>query len=93
MAFNEDLTIFFADFGVVAIYNGESAKVIFDMPDIINNIGDQMISADYTVLFNSTNFTGIKYADQITVNGVNYTVNDVLKVGDGKLSQLGLSKV
>ena len=83
---SEDLDGFLADFGVDATFNAETAKVIFDMPDLLA-MNNDVISAAYTITFKSSCFPNIGYGSPIVVNGGNYKVNTVMKIDDGAFTK------
>lgn len=91
MAFNEDLSGFFAqaDFAVSATFTpqlgvAETASVIFDSPsDAL--FGGDMIFTDYNMTYRASDLPNIVAGDSGTVNGVDYTVREVRLTGDGKL--------
>ena len=90
MAFIEDIDVFFADFSVIAIFSGESANVILDMPEQV--IGE-VISAEYQITYKTGNFAELGYGDTITVDSIDYKVDEVMKQDDGKITIATLSKV
>ena len=92
MAFSENLDAFLADFGVVAIYNAETAKVIFDLPDQI--VAGDVVSADYQITYKTGSFSAtLMYAAAITVDGQAYTVGHTALISDGRFTVTSLNKV
>ena len=89
---NEDLSLFFRDFAVIAIYGGEQADVILDSPDQVF-VGDDIISADYQMTYPATALKALKYNDLITVDCAEYRVNSVQAIEDGRLKVARLSKL
>jgi hypothetical protein len=89
MAITENLDSFLADFGVVATYGSESAKVIFDTPDQI--IAGEVISAQYAITYKTGVFATIKYNDSIVVNGTTYTAGSKQLLDDGAFTKLDLN--
>lgn len=90
MAIDEDMDAFFADFSVVATFSGQSANVILDTPEQI--IGDT-ISAEYQITYKTGLFPTLTYSSAIVVDSVDYTVREVMKQDDGKITIATLSKV
>lgn len=91
MAFAENTNLFFADFGVPAVFGIYSSNVIFDRPDvdIFNGLG---IAADYAIHFPTNSLPGIKRGDSVTVAGAAYNVIEVRILDDGAISMAGLEK-
>ena len=92
MALTEDLSIFFEDFGVSCTAGAITALGILDMPTQVV-AGDMVLSTDYTLTARFADFGGLVYGDPITVDGVNYQVREVRQLDDGKLCEIGLSKL
>ncbi len=93
MAFAEDLVAFFseADFALPATYGAQTASVILDQPDE-QILSGAVLSREYAITYRSTQLTGLKSDDAITVDGVAYTVREVLALGDGKIMLATLRK-
>ena len=82
VAFVEDRTAFFADFGITATVGAESALVILDEPD--HEIMHGMVATTaYAMTFDAAHFTALKYGDTVTINAVAYTVINVNNQTDG----------
>ncbi len=90
--FSEDLSVFFNDFAVNATFGAETQKVLADLPDEIFS-GDQIVSGKYKITYQTGFFNGLKHGSAITVDSVNYTVNEVTAIDDGALTEAYLSKV
>lgn len=90
MAITEDLDSFLKDFGTDATFGAETAKVIFDQPDVI--LDTLVVSASYIITYKTGVFAGMKYGDDITIDGQGYTVDVIQKMGDGKFTTASLSK-
>lgn len=90
MAVTEDLALFFADFGVDAVFGADTAVVLLDKPDA-DVFDGQIIANDPVITFATTDLTGLVRGSAITVDGVGYTVRDVNLVDDGKLSKARLA--
>jgi hypothetical protein len=87
MAFVEDMSLYFADFGVPAIYGGQSATVIIDKPDseVFDN---QVIVGDATMTYVTGDLVGLKTGDVVTVDSIDYKVtHPPMALDDGKLMQ------
>jgi len=89
--FPEDLDVFFSDFGVTAVFGAESAKVLFDYPEMVV-AEDYVVTAENTITYKATLFPTLAKGSAITVDGVSYKVNTVLAAEDGKLKKATLSK-
>ena len=89
--FIEDLTPLFADFGVTATYGVLTAQVLLDMPDQ-QIFGDMQMSTEYAITYKTSDLTGLKRTDSITVAAIAYTVREVTRLDDGALMHATLSK-
>jgi hypothetical protein len=88
--FNEDLSVFLADFGVSCTSGTTSAMGILDMPGQV--IADGMvINTDYTLTARTADFGGLLYGDGITVDGSSYQVREVRKLDDGSMVEILLT--
>jgi len=91
MAFTEDLSIFLADFGVSCTAGAITAKGILDMPSQM--VADGMVlTTDYTVTAQTSDFGNLTRGSSITVDSVAYTVREVMLIDDGKFVQIGIQK-
>ena len=91
MALSENISDYFKDFGVVAEKEEISGYVIFDMPDILLG-GEEVLAAQYTIRYPTALFA-LSTGDEITVDGIDYSVLNSRKEDDGKISIAELSKV
>jgi hypothetical protein len=91
MAFSEDLSIFFGDFGVPVTYGTIRGVGILDMPSEIVADG-VVLTTDYKLTCLTSVFGSAKYGDTLTVDGVTYTVRESLQIDDGKLSTIMLTR-
>lgn len=89
--FTEDLDAFFGDFATLASTNGQTALVIFDMPDQAI-LGDMQLTTEYSITFKSGDFTSLKRGDTITINSTVYSVREVTQLDDGLLKHATLSR-
>ncbi|HTH40262.1 MAG TPA: hypothetical protein VL968_05690 [Rhodocyclaceae bacterium] len=87
----EDLSVFFADLGVTAVYGTQTAKVLMDEPDE-DVLSGRMISTGYAITYAATDLAGLKHNDAIIVDGTDYQVVSVRKQDDGKLIRATLQK-
>jgi len=87
MAFPEDLTVFFADFGREAVFGAQSAVVLLDEPD--GTIFDgQLMAADASITYASGELVGLQKGSSLTIDGNAYKVSQPpMKIDDGKLMQ------
>lgn len=86
MALTEDLALFFADFGVSAVFGAQSSVVLLDLPDM-DVLEGMAISNNPAMTYASSEFPSLVRGSSITVNGSAYTVREVRKLDDGALSQ------
>ena len=91
MAFTETLDTFFDDFGVTCTAGAVTALGILDMPSEVL-AGDMVLTTDYSLTAQASDFGSLKYGDSITVNSVAYTVRETRLIDDGSLIVLGLQK-
>lgn len=89
--FVEDLAVLFADFGVTAVYGSLTALVVLDMPDQ-QVLGGMQISADYAITYRSVDLVGLKHGDALTVDGTSYTVREVTRLDDGRITHATLKR-
>lgn len=92
MALNENLSIFFNDFGVSCTAGAVTALGILDMPTQFVS-GDMVLSTDYTLTARTADFGGLLYGDGITVAGVNYQVREVRRLDDGAFCEVALQRL
>lgn len=83
--------MFFPEFGVSAEYADMRVLVTLDMPDQ-GILGDRMLSTQYLMTYASADLPGLKHGDALIVDGMNYSVVDVRKIDDGKLSHAELQR-
>lgn len=91
----EDLGVFFSDplLTVTIVSGALTTKGIFNQSDI-NLLGGVVSSSQYSVLLKASDFPSpLNQGDPISLDGVNYVVNNFQKIDDGKLVQVELSKV
>lgn len=88
----EDFAPYFADFGVLAAYRGETGRVLFEAPDTVT-AGGMVISAEYTITYPRGLFEALAYEERITVDGERYQVNSIQAIEDGKLVTAFLTKL
>ena len=89
---SEDLTMFLADFGVTCTAGAVTAKGIFDMPSQVVADG-VVLTTDYKLTVRTEDFGSLLYGDGIAVDGVNYQVREAMKIDDGKITELMLTKL
>ena len=95
MIIEENLDTYFADLGQEVVFDGVIKKGLLNMPDEIL-AGDIMISTDYVLTVQTTEFADVVLGDtlSIKVNGIreDYEVRSKRMEDDGKLSMITLSK-
>lgn len=90
--FSEDLSQFFADFGVTAVFGSETRTVLADLPESVI-AGENIVTGDFKITYPTGYFSGMKYGDSITVNSIAYTVRETVAKDDGAITEAYLSKV
>jgi hypothetical protein len=91
MALAEDLTVFFADHGVAAVFSGQTATVLFDRPDA-EILGGRVQTTGYVITFPANVFTTLAPGSTVTVAGVAYTVQQIRMIDDGAILQADLER-
>lgn len=94
MDFAADLGVFLntSEFGVAVTADGVTGVGILDMPGMAL-LGDQVVSTDYRCVVKTSEFGGLLYGQEVTVDGENYTVKSAMMLDDGHLTELMLSKL
>lgn len=88
---NENLDVFFADFGVEVQWNASKFKGILDMPDEL--AGDMVLSTEYILTVKTSDVVGLRDGNLLTVDNEDYRVRSCRKLEDGKLTGVMLGKV
>jgi hypothetical protein len=85
---------FLDDFGVPCSKGATNFIGLFDMPDIVFDVGSMpMQSSEYSLTFRMGDVS-LATSDSVTVSGVNYIVRSpVNKLDDGVFGAVKLSKV
>ena len=92
MTIADDLDVFFS-FDAVPVTNGiVTSTGLLDMPSEIIADGT-VLTTDYKLTVKASDFGGLLYGDGLTVNGVNYTVRNVMLVDDGRIAEISLMKI
>jgi hypothetical protein len=88
-----DLDALLADFGVdVTGPSSMSGLGILDEPERVV-VDGQLISEDYILTVKTAEFGLLKYEDELTVDGEDFKVREPLKIDDGKVLKVMLSKL
>lgn len=90
MAFTEDMSLFFAEFGVEAVFGAATATVLLDKPDA-EIFDGAAIANDPVITYATTDLTGLAHGSAITVDGASFKVREVNLVDDGKLTRARLA--
>tara|TARA_B100000214_G_C23581890_1_gene452248 strand:- start:1 stop:288 length:288 start_codon:yes stop_codon:yes gene_type:complete len=91
MAFKENLDLFFTEFTDEVIYDNAVYSGMLDEPDEI--IADNTIlSTEYEMKVKTSDFKNVLFDKPILVNSISYTVRNIRKIDDGKISIISLSK-
>ena len=89
--FNEDLSVFLADFGIDVTVNGETDLAIFDAPDQ-EYIGNMQQITEYQITYPIPQFSTLKKGMAVVANGMSFVAKDNPKrIGDGVWKTVGLS--
>lgn len=89
----EDMSLFFADFGVIATLGTESALVLIDSATAFINADVQDVSnLDYVVTKQITDLPSLKVNEVITVDLKQYVVRRIEVIDDGQIEQVYLVK-
>jgi len=91
MAFDEDLDIYLADFGVPVTSGSKRGLGILDMPSQIVADG-VVLTTDYALTCLASIFGTLSYNDSVTVDGIAYTVRESMRLDDGKFCTLMLTR-
>lgn len=94
--FAENLDVFLRDFGAPVVAGAFSCTGILDQPDeALHMGGGQHLSTMYQLTVKSSDAVagGFARGTALTVNGVAFTVREVLQEDDGAFSKLTLTKV
>jgi hypothetical protein len=92
MAFTENLDLFLADFGVTVTAGATSDLGILDMPSEVVADG-VVLTTDYKLTCKTALFGALVYGDTVAVDGVNYTVREVMRLDDGAFCDLMLMRI
>lgn len=87
----EVLDTFLQDFGSPVVWGQVTGSGILDSPTELVN-GDRALSVEFTLTVKTSLFGNAKYGDALTVDGAAYTVRETLRLDDGQLSMIILSK-
>ena len=94
MAFDalaDDKSVFLADFGVSATSGSTTGNVILDEPTQ-KLVGDLILSTDYQITAEASDFGTLTAGTSITVDSVAYTVRETRLIDDGLLCEISLQK-
>ena len=92
MTIADDLGAFFS-FDAATVTNGiVTSTGLLDMPSEIIADG-AVLTTDYKLTVRASDFGGLLYGDGLTVNGINYTVRNVMLVDDGRIAEISLMKI
>lgn len=87
----ETLDTFLEDFGVPVVWGQVTGSGILDSPTELV-AGDRSLSVEFALTVKTSLFGSTKYGDTLTVDGSTYTVRETLRIDDGQLSIVILSK-
>ena len=91
MAFKENLNLFFDEFTDEVIYDNAIYFGMLDEPDEI--IADNTIlSTEYELKVKTSDFQNVLFEKTMLVNSIPFTVRNIRKIDDGKISIISLSK-
>lgn len=97
MAFAENLAVFFADMGVDCVTTGTNVhfRGLLDTPDdLLDQAGVPVVSTEYALTCVTADIApaGLVYSAGVVINGVTYTVREVLLLDDGALTRIQLMR-
>lgn len=88
----EELDLFLMDFGVPVTAGSVSGLGVFDMPSQV--VADGMVlTTDYKLTVKTSQFGSLLYGDGVMVDGVNYQVREAMRLDDGRMTELMLTKL
>ena len=93
LSFTEDLDAFFdtPGFTVPVVFGATTGVGYFESPNEI--IADDIVlTTDYAVVVKTSDFASVARGDTMTVEGVNYTVREPMRLDDGKIMRVMLMK-
>ena len=91
--FQEDLDAFFdtPGFTVPVVFGDTTGVGYFQSPDEI--IADGLVlTTDYAVIVKTSDFSTVTNGSAMTVDGVAYTVREPMRLDDGKIMRVMLTK-
>lgn len=72
----------------------QAPQVVFDAPGSVAALGDSgVIVTDPTITYPSTVLTGLTGGDEITIDGTDYAVREVVQLDDGMIMQARLARM
>lgn len=92
MAFVEDLSLFFYDFGVAVSSGAKTGVGILDAPSQVI-VGGAVLTTEYTLTVLTSEFGNLLYGTPITVAGNAYEVREALQTTDGIFTYLTLMRL
>lgn len=90
--FEENLDLFFNDFGVPVVIGTSTFTGILDMPDELIASG-LATGTVYQLTMKTSDIPNLKPNQAMTVNGVSYLSKEIYKADDGQITKVMLSKV
>jgi hypothetical protein len=90
--FGESLATYFADFGIQAVFNGDTALVLLDQHDE-DVLQGRAQSTAYVMTLATADFPDLGHGDAVTIDGTNYQVHLVDLLDDGALKQAKVYRV
>jgi hypothetical protein len=93
LQFTEDLDAFFdtPGFTVPVVKGGTISVGYFDSPNELIADG-VLLTTDYSVLVKTSDFSAVTNGDKMTVDSVDYTVREAMRLEDGKIMRIMLMK-
>jgi hypothetical protein len=89
MAFTEDLSPLFADFGVTVRHGAVTAQALFDRP-AVDSVGGAMLT-DYALTLASGDLPELGSGETVSIAGTAYRVREVFALDDGALKRATLT--
>lgn len=90
--FKENLDVFIADFGLDVCYGDVYTRGLFDMPDQ-NILSGNVTSTEYSLTYKTEVLPNLLSGNKVNVDGIDYKIREVEKIGDGAFSRALLTRV
>jgi hypothetical protein len=89
MAFTEDLSPLFADFGVTVRHGAVTAQAVLDAPTT-TALGGLVSLEDFQLTLSTADLPDLAHGETVTIAGTAYLVREVMAIDDGALKRVTL---